>query len=75
MLRVFVVRIASQKVENASILLRPILSSIHNHVADLSFPSELDAYKVKILHFPFFVLSIHLIANLFLFLLSGLQVS
>ncbi|XP_043816325.1 protein virilizer homolog isoform X2 [Manihot esculenta] len=46
MLRVFVVRIASQKVENASILLRPILSSIHNHVADLSFPSELDAYKV-----------------------------
>ncbi|KAF2323825.1 hypothetical protein GH714_042410 [Hevea brasiliensis] len=46
MLRLFVIRIASQKVENASILLRPILSSIHNHVSDSSFPSDVDAYKV-----------------------------
>ncbi|EEF38272.1 conserved hypothetical protein [Ricinus communis] len=46
MLRVFVIRIVSQKVENASVLLRPILSSIHNHVSDLSSPSDTDNYKV-----------------------------
>ncbi|XP_065856562.1 protein virilizer homolog [Euphorbia lathyris] len=46
MLRVFIVRIACQRVENASKLLRPILSSIHNHILDLSSPSEIDAYKV-----------------------------
>ncbi|WCJ34180.1 embryo defective 2016 [Euphorbia peplus] len=46
MLRVFIVRIACQRVGNASKLVRPILSSIHDHILDPSSPSDVDAYKV-----------------------------
>lgn len=46
MLRVFIIRIACQKAENASVLLRPILSCIRDHVSDLSSPSDIDTYKV-----------------------------
>ncbi|KAK4776143.1 hypothetical protein SAY87_024104 [Trapa incisa] len=46
MLRVFIVRIACQNVENASILLRPIFSWISENVSNLSVPSEIDAYKI-----------------------------
>lgn len=49
MLRVFIIRIACQKVEDASILLRPIFSWIGENISNTSFPSELDAYKVKML--------------------------
>ncbi|XVF76085.1 hypothetical protein PTKIN_Ptkin13bG0237800 [Pterospermum kingtungense] len=46
MLRVFIIRIACQKTEHASKLLRPILSWIHDHISDLSSLSDSDAYKV-----------------------------
>ncbi|XWS59372.1 hypothetical protein CRYUN_Cryun08bG0115900 [Craigia yunnanensis] len=46
MLRVFIIRIACQKPEHASKLLRPILSWIHDHISDLSSLSDTDAYKV-----------------------------
>ncbi|KAK8690351.1 hypothetical protein V6N13_089044 [Hibiscus sabdariffa] len=46
MLRVFIIRIACQKAEQASKLLRPILSWIHDHTSDLSSLSDMDAFKV-----------------------------
>ncbi|KAB2034801.1 hypothetical protein ES319_D04G109100v1 [Gossypium barbadense] len=46
MLRVFIIRIACQKAEQASKLLRPILSWIHDHTSDLSSLSDTEAYKV-----------------------------
>ncbi|KAK8672102.1 hypothetical protein V6N13_110476 [Hibiscus sabdariffa] len=46
MLRVFIIRIACQKAEQASKLLRPILSWIHDHSSELSSLSDMDAYKV-----------------------------
>ncbi|KAK8562208.1 hypothetical protein V6N12_049255 [Hibiscus sabdariffa] len=46
MLRVFIIRIACQKVEQASKLLQPILSWIHDHTSDLSSLSDMDAFKV-----------------------------
>ncbi|TYH21780.1 hypothetical protein ES288_A04G073500v1 [Gossypium darwinii] len=46
MLRVFIIRIACQKAEQASKLLRPILSWIHDHSSDLSSLSDTEAYKV-----------------------------
>lgn len=46
MLRVFIIRIACQKIEYASLLLQPILCCIRNHLSDLTSPSEIDAYKV-----------------------------
>ncbi|KAE8717059.1 putative ATP-dependent RNA helicase DHX36-like isoform X1 [Hibiscus syriacus] len=46
MLRVFIIRIAYQKAEQASKLLRPILSWIHDHTSDLSSLSDMDAFKV-----------------------------
>ncbi|KAJ7957710.1 Embryo defective protein [Quillaja saponaria] len=46
LLRVFIIRIARQKADYASLLIRPVLSCISNHVSDLSYPSELEAYKV-----------------------------
>ncbi|CAN1277688.1 Protein virilizer homolog [Linum perenne] len=46
MLRIFIIRIACQKVANASVLLQPILSSIRDHLSDFSSLSEIDAYKV-----------------------------
>lgn len=49
MLRVFIIRIACQKVENASVLLRPIFSWICESTTNISSPSEVDAYKVKML--------------------------
>ena len=48
LLRVFVIRIACQNVKYASMLLQTILSSIARHVSE-SFPSDTDAYKVRIL--------------------------
>lgn len=47
MLRVFVIRIAYQKAENCSVLLRPVLSWISDHVSDSCSLSEMDTYKVK----------------------------
>ncbi|KAK8715597.1 hypothetical protein V6N13_042928 [Hibiscus sabdariffa] len=47
MLRVFIIRVACQKAEQASKLLRPILSWIHDHSSDLSSLSDMDAYKVS----------------------------
>lgn len=44
-LRVFIVRVACQRPESASKLLRPIFSCIHDHISDVS-PSDVDAYKV-----------------------------
>ncbi|KAB1227153.1 hypothetical protein CJ030_MR1G027718 [Morella rubra] len=46
MLRVLIIRIACQNAENASVLVRPILSWTHYCVSDSSSPSEIDAYKV-----------------------------
>ncbi|XVE75858.1 hypothetical protein DITRI_Ditri12bG0125200 [Diplodiscus trichospermus] len=46
MLRVFIIRIACQKAEHASKLLRPILSWIHDQISDLSSLADMDAYKV-----------------------------
>ncbi|KAJ0027672.1 hypothetical protein Pint_36158 [Pistacia integerrima] len=46
MLRVLIIRIACLKPENASVLLRPILSWIRIRVFDSSYPSEMDVYKV-----------------------------
>lgn len=48
MLRVLIIRIACQNAENASVLVRPILSWTHYCVSDSSSPSEIDAYKVHI---------------------------
>ncbi|XP_019096325.1 PREDICTED: uncharacterized protein LOC104767343 [Camelina sativa] len=46
MLRVFVVRIACQRVEHASILLRPIFSSIRDGILDQSSTRDTEAYMV-----------------------------
>lgn len=46
MLRVFIVRIAFLKVENASLLLEPILSSLLDYISNVSFSSDTDNYKV-----------------------------
>lgn len=46
MLRVFIVRIACQRVEHASILLRPIFSSIREGISDQSSTRDTEAYKV-----------------------------
>jgi hypothetical protein len=73
MLRVFIIRIACQKIEYASLLLQPILCCIRNHLSDLT-TSEIDAYKVLVsatTKFLFFTC----IFYLFLFSLSGLQIS
>ncbi|KAK7268102.1 hypothetical protein RIF29_20789 [Crotalaria pallida] len=47
LLRVFVIRIACQNADYASLLLRPVLSSIIHHVSDLRSPSETHAFKVS----------------------------
>lgn len=46
MLRVFIIRVACQKTESCSVLLRPIFSWILDHTYELSSPSDMDAYKV-----------------------------
>lgn len=46
MLRVFVIRMAYLNSDNASILLRPLILWIGNHLSDLSTLSETDTYKV-----------------------------
>ncbi|KAF9595898.1 hypothetical protein IFM89_005966 [Coptis chinensis] len=46
MLRVLIVRIASQKPDSAIILLRPIISWIHDHVSEAHFLSDTDVFKV-----------------------------
>ena len=48
LLRVFVIRIACQNSDYASMLIRPVLSSINHHVSESS-PSDTDAFKVRIL--------------------------
>ncbi|KAF7851933.1 hypothetical protein BT93_L1645 [Corymbia citriodora subsp. variegata] len=45
MLRIFIIRIACQKVESASILLKPIFSWVLDHVSLIS-PMDIDYYKV-----------------------------
>ncbi|XP_010543864.1 PREDICTED: uncharacterized protein LOC104816640 [Tarenaya hassleriana] len=52
MLRVFIVRLACQRAEHASALLRPIFSSVRESILDLSSTSYTEAYKVyRFLHF------------------------
>ncbi|XP_057962822.1 protein virilizer homolog isoform X2 [Malania oleifera] len=46
MLRVFIVRLACQKADNASFVLRQLISWIHGHLSESSSPSDMDAYKV-----------------------------
>ncbi|KAK6942521.1 Virilizer, N-terminal, partial [Dillenia turbinata] len=46
MLRVFIVRVAFQKVEIASSLLRPIISWISDHLSESCSPSETVAFKI-----------------------------
>ncbi|VVA93767.1 unnamed protein product [Arabis nemorensis] len=46
MLRVFIVRIACQRVEHASILLRPIFSSIRECISDQSSTRDSETYMV-----------------------------
>ncbi|XP_027363282.1 protein virilizer homolog isoform X3 [Abrus precatorius] len=46
LLRVFVIRIACQNANYASMLIRPVLSSIIHHVSESFSPSDTDAYKV-----------------------------
>ncbi|KAI4348874.1 hypothetical protein L6164_009542 [Bauhinia variegata] len=46
LLRVFIIRIACQKADYASMLIRPVLSSILHHVSESSPPSDTDTYKV-----------------------------
>ncbi|KAK9699314.1 hypothetical protein RND81_08G166700 [Saponaria officinalis] len=45
MLRIFILRIARQKAENASVLLQPIVSWIHDHLIESSSLEEIVAYK------------------------------
>lgn len=59
LLRVFLIRIACQNDKYASMLLRPVLSSIIHHVSESSL-SETDAYKVRIMSAPKFVGFSHL---------------
>ncbi|XP_068494350.1 protein virilizer homolog isoform X1 [Phaseolus vulgaris] len=45
LLRVFVIRISCQNPKYASILIKPVLSSIVHLASESSFPSDTDAYK------------------------------
>lgn len=49
LLRVFVIRIACQNADYASVLIRPVLSSINHHVSESSSLSDTDAFKVRFL--------------------------
>ncbi|GAB4834106.1 hypothetical protein Ancab_032360 [Ancistrocladus abbreviatus] len=52
MIRVFIIRLACQKAENASVLLQPIISWIRGHLPEPSSPADMDTYKVyKLLAF------------------------
>ncbi|KAJ4969679.1 hypothetical protein NE237_002778 [Protea cynaroides] len=46
MLRVFIIRIACQRANSAGVLLRPIISWIHDHISDSSPVSDMDIFKV-----------------------------
>ncbi|QCE05165.1 Virilizer [Vigna unguiculata] len=46
LLRVFVIRISCQNPKYASMLIKPVLSSIIHHVSESSSPSDTDAYKI-----------------------------
>ncbi|XP_043712875.1 protein virilizer homolog [Telopea speciosissima] len=46
MLRVLIIRIACQRAESAAILLRPIISWIHDHISESSPFSDMDIFKV-----------------------------
>lgn len=46
MLRVFIIRIACQKPDSAIILLRPIISWIHDHVSETCSLADTDVFKV-----------------------------
>ncbi|KAK7355018.1 hypothetical protein VNO80_14263 [Phaseolus coccineus] len=46
LLRVFVIRISCQNPKYASMLIKPVLSSIVHHASESSFPSDTDAYKI-----------------------------
>lgn len=48
MLRVFIIRIACQKADNASLLLQPIMSWIRTRLSESSGQTDVDAYKVSI---------------------------
>ncbi|XP_074317545.1 protein virilizer homolog [Silene latifolia] len=66
MLRIFILRTARQNVENASVLLQPILSWIHDHLIESSSLEEIDTYKgYKLLNFLSCVLE-HPLAKPFL---------
>ncbi|KOM33999.1 hypothetical protein LR48_Vigan02g014900 [Vigna angularis] len=46
LLRVFVIRISCHNPKYASMLVKPVLSSIIHHVSESSSPSDTDAYKI-----------------------------
>lgn len=46
MLRVFIIRIACQKADNASLLLQPIMSWIRMRLSESSCQTDVDAYKI-----------------------------
>ncbi|KAI4300545.1 hypothetical protein L6164_033913 [Bauhinia variegata] len=46
LLRAFIVRIACQKADYATLLIQPVLLSVIHHVSESSSPSDTDAYKV-----------------------------
>ena len=48
MLRVFIIRIACQKADNASLLLQPIMSWVRMRLSESSCQTDVDAYKVII---------------------------
>jgi len=52
LLRVFVIRISCQNPKYASILIKPVLSSIVHLASESSFPSDTDAYKVRFMSAP-----------------------
>lgn len=46
LLRVLIVRVACQKLEHASTLLRPVLSWLDEHISESISLSDMDVFKV-----------------------------
>ncbi|CAN6455259.1 unnamed protein product [Victoria cruziana] len=50
LLRVLIVRVACQKLEHASTLLRPVLSWLDEHISESISLSDMDVFKMLLLH-------------------------
>lgn len=72
MLRVFIIRVATQRAECAVVLLQPMISWIDNHVDETS-PSEMDIFKVKLQFY--FILIDQEIQQFVLIYCSGISVA